>query len=170
MITPTYLIFKKREDEESCHVLRRYKDEVENFLRGNFTDDLEQIDFYNGERRDLIRQYTKRVLKTGIKVGENSLFSKLAYSASQIKNHSIWFLRETESVSKEKIFRFLGIFKGDNPLLVQSRKGMGFSTTKFIDFVPQDKVEMIEDIERNDFNFTDGCGFISKRLAREVNT
>jgi hypothetical protein len=49
-----------------------------------------------------------------------------------------------------------------------ARRGQSFSTSIKGVELTEDQVELIDDIERNNYNFTDGCGFISADLAKEL--
>jgi len=72
------------------------------------------------------------ILIAGIYVGKHK-FIELAYSNSQIKNHSIWMICETEHFSKEDIEKAIGDYKTEeNPLKQLARKGQSFASTKFI--------------------------------------
>ena len=50
----------------------------------------------------------------------------------------------------------------------QARKGQCFSTTKKLDELSESDITTIPDIIREGFNFTDGCGFISREYAAEL--
>jgi hypothetical protein len=49
-----------------------------------------------------------------------------------------------------------------------ARKGQCFTTTTQVEELKQSDIVMINDIERNGHNFTDGCGFISKKYAHHL--
>lgn len=46
-----------------------------------------------------------------------------------------------------------------------ARRGQCFSTAKYITDIDRSRLEVIEDVKRNGFTFTDGCGSISESLA-----
>ena len=46
-----------------------------------------------------------------------------------------------------------------------ARKGQCFTTTKRVEELLPDDIEIIPDIEKNGYNFTDGCGLMSQEYA-----
>jgi RNA-dependent RNA polymerase len=63
----------------------------------------------------------------------------------------------------------LGDFSQEKNILKRyARRGQCFSTSKFILDLKPNEVAYSEDIVRNGYTFTDGCGQISVALAMEV--
>ena len=127
-------------------------------------------------------------MERGVSIG-NCTFRYLAYSNSQIKNHSFWMLCE-DAIRRQDIIRTLGKFSDeDKPLKKGSRIGQNFSSTKQVKRLrqrddPVDKVEAVDDngeplntvfhIEdipsaHAKIPFTDGAGNISSDLASLIN-
>jgi len=66
----------------------------------------------------------------------------------------------------EGILSELGDFsREENRFKRLARQGQPLSTSKFICHIAQDNIKVIPDIERNGYNFSDGCGNMSKELA-----
>ena len=86
-------------------------------------NEAEDKDFYQHEITQLLldMQVKNRLIR-GVSIG-NCTFKFLAYSNSQIKNHSFWMLCE-EFLNKNDIIEELGDFnKGDKPLKWGARVG-----------------------------------------------
>ena len=73
-------------------------------------------------------------------------------------------------VKKADIENCMGDFSKETNILKKfARKGQCFSTSNFICAMKKDQVTMgLPDIERNDYIFTDGVGYISESLALEA--
>jgi len=60
----------------------------------------------------------------------------------------------------------LGDFsREENHFTRLARQGQPLSTSKFVCHIAHDKIKVIPDIKRNGYNFSDGCGNMSKELA-----
>ncbi len=75
-------------------------------------------------------------------------------------------------LTEESIISSLGEFsKETNILKKYARRGQCFSTSKFIIQLRADEiVTHIPDVRKNEFLFTDGCGYISEELALQVSS
>ena len=111
-------------------MLRKYRDKIDNFARIVFVNEQEDKDFYDQEISEYLLDYqVKSRLKRGVSIG-NCIFEFLAYSNSQIKNHSFW-MHCNDFIDNSEIRRGLGIFnQGDKQLKRQARIGQNFSSTK----------------------------------------
>jgi len=81
VITPTMVLVKARDDEETNHVLRSYKYWIENFLRVVFANDDSKCDFYSGPSYYLVLDEIYKIIKNGICILDFH-FTKLSYSSS----------------------------------------------------------------------------------------
>ena len=113
--------------------------------------------------------YIHHIMTNGFNVGKLN-FKFLAYSNSQLKNHSCWFLCSNNPempISEAEITTYMGNFDSEKNILKKlARKGQCFSTSKLIEKLGSENVEFgYPDIKRNDFCFTDGVGYISTELA-----
>lgn len=70
-------------------------------------------------------------------------------------------------MNEETIIKSLGEFDSEKNILKKyARRGQCFSTTKYILKLNPNEVDFnIPDVMRNGFNFSDGCGYISKELC-----
>lgn len=118
--------------------------------------------------RKVSPRVVKHVIDGGVWVN-GTVFHFLGCSSSGLKSRTCYMFQG----SKGEIERMLAecfVMKKDTPTSKRMKRiGMLFSELKLTSVVVVDKdvIEML-DIERNGFNFTDGCGGISKDLAEKV--
>lgn len=174
-MTPTLLKVSEAHEEESCRIIRSYKQHIQHFVRLSFVNEHLERGFYlntDAEQCNYLLGYIHSVVSKGFSVG-NLRFDFLAYSNSQLKQHSAWFLCKQafgRELREEEIIGRMGNFDAEqNVLKKQARKGQCFSTSTFVCELQPHQVQMgVEDVKRNGFCFTDGVGFISTKLALEV--
>lgn len=93
-----------------------------------------------------------------------------------MKRHSAWFLASPadeevrpEDLTEEAIINSMGDFsKEQNVLKRYARRGQCFSTAKYITDIDPSRVEVLEDLKRGGYTFTDGCGSISETFASMI--
>ena len=118
--------------------------------------------------RKVSTKVVKHVIDKGVWVN-GSVFNFLGCSSSGLKSRTCYMFQG----SKNEIERVLAecfVMKKDTPTSKRMKRiGMLFSELKLTSVVVVDNnvIEM-PDIERNGFNFTDGCGGICKDLAEQV--
>lgn len=174
-ITPTLIKYSAGHEEESNRVIRKFKQLLPNFIRLSFVnEDNDKGYYFNGDgcQNNFILGYIFRIISQGFSLGKCN-FKFLAYSNSQLKSHSAWFLCENNphaKVDQDKIAEFMGNFDKETNILKKfARKGQCFSTSKYICTLTKQQVELgLEDIKRNGFCFSDGVGYISTDLAEYV--
>jgi len=121
-ITPTLVLFNLPEPEETNRVLRQYRDSKAHFLRVCFTDETGRKGHYFGEKAKPLLHSIFNTLREGLPLlgKEGQIRVKaLSYSNSQLKNHSLWMLREDEAIglTVRNIIKQLGEFGlEENPL------------------------------------------------------
>ena len=108
--TPTLLKVLPLQREQTNHVIRKYRSQQDFFARIVFVSEQEEKDFYQNAVTELLLDgQVKNRLERGVSIG-NCVFKYLAYSNSQIKNHSFWMLCETDMLSKASVEAALGTF------------------------------------------------------------
>lgn len=109
--------------------------------------------------------YLSRLLKTGIRL--NGIhYSFYGHSNSQLKSRSC-FLRAGTQEEVDKTVESLGNFTTMKTVAKKVKRiGLLFSTAHAVVIVHPDRCRDIADVERDGYNFTDGCGGISPKLAR----
>jgi RNA-dependent RNA polymerase len=99
-------------------------------------------------------------------------YTFLAYSASQLKEQSAWFVctSDSRSVTPTVMRSWMGDFMDTVkiPAKCAARMGQCFSSTVQTSTLAPGEYQMIPDVERNGFVFSDGVGQISEQLLREV--
>ena len=107
-------------------------------------------------------------MTSGIEIGNNN-FKFLHHSNSQMKSHSCWFFTETNGLTYDSVIKSLGDFKDKKISKNAARRGQCFTsavTVATLDIATE--VEEADDVERNGFVFSDGCGEICPELARQI--
>ena len=90
------------------------------------------------------------------------------HSASQLRERTCVLYNEKQG-SVEEILKRYGEFERIPDIAKRAaRIGLLFSTAKATCEIPDEKISVVEDIERDNYNFTDGCGFISTECAERV--
>jgi len=99
-------------------------------------------------------------------------FKFIGYSSSQMKHHSCWFIATDPhcELSEQIVMDRMGSFNHEPKILKRyARRGQCFSTTTFVAELNPKKVKLnYPDIERNQYCFTDGCGYINPVLANKA--
>jgi len=165
IITPTTFYCFRGEPELSNRVLRKYSEFSEDFLRVTFTDeDLNQILPYSQE----MEPHIKRNLQM-FKIAKKR-FRVLAYSASQLRSHSVWMFCDSGRLTGESIRNWLGDFSRiTNPGKYVARLGQPLASCIFICTLEPSEVSREPDIQNESYVFSDGIGKISRELTELVN-
>nr|APO15851.1 RNA-dependent RNA polymerase 1 [Sesuvium portulacastrum] len=179
-VTPCKVYFCGPEANVSNRVLRHYPDDIDNFLRISFLDeDLEKLHSADlsarlssesaaFDRRTEIDKRIRLTLRNGILIGDKR-FEFLAFSSSQLRDNSAWMFASRPGLSAADIRSWMGDFSGiRNVAKYAARLGQSFSSSTETLTVAKHEVEMIPDVERNDYVFSDGIGKISADFAHKV--
>ena len=183
LVTPTLHHYTAAQEEEANKVLRQYREQNHSaFVRLSFVKETLEKDYY--ATQDYLLGHVHGVMKSGVYCGRDLHVRFLSYSNSQLKNHTSWFLaqhtekprypttdgEEQSALTEAKIMCTMGRFcQEKNVLKRYARRGQCFSTTKKVTELDSTIVyQGLEDVERNGHVFSDGCGWISEELARNV--
>jgi len=168
-ITPTQTLYHVEEAELSNSVLRRYKDNVNQFLRVTLSDEV-------GEAVKNMRYISEKRFKKFLK-GLSILtreYHTLAFSSSQLKNNSLWmFAPSADSLlTIERIHEDIGDLSGiKNPAKRAARLGQLFSASfKALTLDKSIAIYKIDDIKdvNQKYTFSDGVGRISTNLIEQI--
>ncbi|KAL8501837.1 hypothetical protein ACS0TY_021086 [Phlomoides rotata] len=184
VITPTRGYCLPPEVELSNRVLRNYKNIADRFLRVTFMDEAMQtlnknvLTFYANpivkESNSNSHPQKTSVFKRVSDILTNGFYlcgrrySFLAFSSNQLRDRSAWFVAEDKYVRVEDIKEWMGKFSERNVAKCAARMGQCFSSTYATVSVPSSEFKPINDVERNQYVFSDGIGMISDDLAKEV--
>ncbi|KAI5169371.1 RNA-dependent RNA polymerase [Pancytospora epiphaga] len=128
---------------------------------------------FNGDGvsdEDGVFEYFRKLMLSGLTVGPRRYFF-LASTTSQLKEHNAWFVtphdRNGVLVGADYIKSWAGAFSGiKNIGKYTVRIGQALSST--IDSCEIRNFLAVNDIERNNYCFTDGIGLISLKMAMQV--
>ncbi|KAG2378473.1 hypothetical protein C9374_008112 [Naegleria lovaniensis] len=164
MVTPTGVKYVDKTVEGGNRVLRKYKDKYEDyFLRVTFCD--EDQTKLSAEKFVNLHNRIDFFVKKGFYI-HNRLYEMLAYSNSQLRSHSAWFVCAIDSLSPKSIVADLGNFSHIKVVAkYAARIGQCFSHT--YEGIEKD-FDVVPDICRNGKIFTDGVGRISPKFALEL--
>jgi len=111
--------------------------------------------------------YITRLLRTGVWLnGVNYNF--YGHSNSQLKSRTCYLFAASKSEINLKIEALGDFTKMKTAAKKAKRIGLLFSVANVATIVDPRQCEDISDVETADYLFTDGCGLISPRLAREL--
>lgn len=112
-------------------------------------------------------EYIGTLLKKGIKLNEVHYFF-FGHSNSQLKSRSCFMFAATKEEIAQKIAA-LGEFSGMKTVAKKAKRiGLLFSSAEMATNLDPERCEDIDDVDREDYCFTDGCGLLSKQLARLI--
>lgn len=172
-ITPSRVFCCGPEINVSNRVLRKFSNDIENFLRVSFVDEewnkLFSTDLYARKRNTGIYKRILSVLQNGIVIGTKK-FDFLAFSSSQLRDNSAWLFASTENLSANDIRKWMGDFHEiKNVAKYAARLGQSFSSSTETLTVPKDEIEILPDVENGTkYVFSDGIGKISADFAKKV--
>ena len=110
-------------------------------------------------------EYLTRFLTSGVVIN-GVQYSFYGHSNSQLKSRSCHLLAGSGAEVSKKV-EALGDFKKMKTVAKKAKRiGLLFSAAEVVLDVPNTRCQDIEDIERDGFIFTDGCGLISKDFVR----
>ncbi|CAG8567884.1 9056_t:CDS:2 [Gigaspora margarita] len=167
VVTPTTMYILPPSMETSNRVIRHFRDYKDNFLRVQFTDEASgKVGANTGN--DALYNKIYQTIVSGIKIGDRH-YEFLAFSSSQLRDHSCWFFAPTFDLTADDIRAWMGDFSGNFVVAkYAARMGQCFSSTRAIAHLQVDDIKEIPDIIRGKYNFSDGVGKISPSLARTI--
>ncbi|KAF9735292.1 hypothetical protein PMIN06_000626 [Paraphaeosphaeria minitans] len=166
-ITPTLIHVGQPAIETSNRIIRKHLADADRFIRVRFTDEKTEGSLFapDNDSYDVVFDRVTRAMTNGVVVA-GRYYEFLAFGNSQFRERGAYFYAPTPSKSADDIRRSMGKF--DHIKIAAkygARLGQCFSTTRAIKSVNV-KIEEIQDIERNEYCFTDGVGKISTFLAQ----
>ncbi|XXG40884.1 hypothetical protein AAC387_Pa01g1485 [Persea americana] len=179
-VTPTKVYFCGPEVNSSNRVLRRFSNDLENFIQVSFVDeDWDKIRSKElirrtvpavGERHTSVYERIRSTLRNGIVIGDKK-FEFLAYSSSQLKENSVWMFAARSGLTAADIRKWMGDFSTiRNVAKYAARLGQSFGSSQETLAVMKNEIENIPDIKTEDkkYNFSDGIGKISVEFAERI--
>jgi hypothetical protein len=112
-------------------------------------------------------EYITRLLREGMNIN-GVQYHFYGHSNSQLKSRSCLLYAGTKAEISEKI-EALGDFSNMKSVAKKAKRiGLLFSSADMAVQLEPDRCEDIPDIQNKDYIFTDGCGLISRHLARQL--
>ncbi|GBC00871.1 hypothetical protein RclHR1_00040022 [Rhizophagus clarus] len=169
VITPTTMYILPPTMETSNRVIRHFHSRKDHFLRVQFVDEASsKVSSSNGTHNYALLNKIYNTLFYGIKIGDRH-YEFLAFSSSQLRDHSCWFFASTHDLTADNIRDWMGDFSNiRNVAKYAARMGQCFSSTRAIQYLPVDDIKEIPDVVRGPYTFSDGVGKISFSLAKKV--
>ncbi|KAF9115686.1 hypothetical protein BGX27_006930 [Mortierella sp. AM989] len=172
IVTPTTIHLQSPTVETSNRIVRHFSKLSDYFLRVEFSDEgnsrVWSKDAASNENNAIYNRIFS-ALTSGVKIG-NRDYQFLAFSASQLRDNAAWFFCSQEgSHTVDSIHQWMGDFSSIKSIAkYAARMGQCFSSTRAITSLSESQVKMIDDIQSNNHNFSDGCGRISGSLAQMI--
>ncbi|KAG0251066.1 hypothetical protein BG011_007879 [Mortierella polycephala] len=172
LVTPTTMHLQPPTIETSNRIIRHFSYLSDYFLRVEFSDEGHNKLWSKDGSQNLNNAIYNRIfsaLTSGIKIGDRT-YEFLAYSASQLRDNAAWFFcPQGGDCTADSIRDWMGDFSHIKSIAKYgARMGQCFSSTRAIANLAASEVEMIDDIEHNGHNFSDGCGRLSSNLAQII--
>ncbi|UJR28016.1 hypothetical protein I4U23_009276 [Adineta vaga] len=171
-ITPTTVCVKPFKLVKTNRTIREAK------FGGTFNFCLVEIREETGEALHathfgILRPKFENYLEYGFKLTNDRIYRHLHHSQSQLKEKQYWFYWHDEknktNLSFEEAYAWMGDFRNEFVVAKHSaRIAQCFTSSDATIRVPIEKTEIIDDIERNGYIFTDGVGTFSSRLRDEI--
>lgn len=184
LVTPSKVYFLGPELNVSNRVTRHFAEYIDDFLRVSFVDEdwnklhsnaltsKPEYGFLAKPQRTKVYNRILSILKDGIVVGKKK-FEFLAFSASQLRENSLWMFASNDKVTADSIRKWMGDFDNiRNVAKCAARMGQSFSSSRQTSNVQEHEVLIIPDIEVSTdgikYCFSDGIGKISLPLAKQI--
>jgi len=175
-VTPLAICPQPAELDTSNRIIRHFQEHIDRFVRVTFVD--EDFGSILQAASDIIYENRLRtIVHTGITVAGHS-FVFLAFSNSQIREHSCWFYDESPRLgdslrSPPPKAQDIRNWVGDLSQIQiigkhAARLGQAFSDTVPATTVQASEFYMDEDVQRHGFCFSDGVGKISQSYADQI--
>ncbi|CAF0900169.1 unnamed protein product [Adineta ricciae] len=171
-ITPTTVCVKPFKLVKTNRTLREPK------FGGTFNFCLVEIRDETGEaihanHFGVLRPKFENYLAYGFQLTNDRVYRHLHHSQSQLKEKQYWFYwydeKNKTNLSYEEAYNWMGDFRNERVVAKHSaRIAQCFTSSDATIRVPFEKTEIIDDIERNGYIFTDGVGTFSSLLRDEI--
>uniref|UniRef100_A0A6A7G3N6 RNA-dependent RNA polymerase n=2 Tax=Hirondellea gigas TaxID=1518452 RepID=A0A6A7G3N6_9CRUS len=154
--------------EQSNRVLRRFPHLQSRFLRVTFCDEeLYKMHYIEAGQSEDITTRILSILQYGLLIGSRR-FSFLAWSTSQLREHSLWLFNESDDYSAQDIRDSLGTFSERIVAKYAARLGQPFSASYEGSSLNKGDVVIVDDIKRYQYTFSDGIGKCRPDLMKKI--
>ena len=126
------------------------------------------VHFSPGAPFDAVLKFLKNGITLRYKPSADERFVFFGHSASQLRERTCVLYNEKEGQVEDILCHFGEFERIQDVAKRAARIGLLFSTAKAACNIPEEQISVVEDVERDKYNFTDGCGFISTECAKRV--
>ena len=175
VITATTIRYNSPTVEMTNRIIRHFANDSDRFLRVRFEDDIfrgsSRIHATQANTLNEVFTRIKRTLNNGIMIGDRH-YEFLAFGNSQLREHGAYFFASAQHLTAANIRAWMGEFSQErNVAKHAARIGQCFSTTRAIlqvHLARPKREDLIPDIKRNGYTFSDGVGKMSPILASYI--
>lgn len=195
VFTPTRTLLSGPYPTESNRIIRRFSGFEDRFVRVYFREEDKMRYQWDHEvdERQFLHERVGTLLKQGFEIGDRQ-FEFLAYSNSSLREHTVWFMSpfvhpEYGNVTSDSIRSEIGDFwdvkeedyvgrdaqfyKKDlalqrQPAKLAARISLAFTSSRPSVTIHRSQWEIVPDLGKDPYLFTDGIGTISEKLADDI--
>lgn len=117
---------------------------------------------------DAILAFLKEGIEVRYKDSRHDIFVFFGHSANQLRTRTCVLYNQREGAVDEILRQYGDFARIKNIAKRSARIGLLFSTAQAAWELYDGEIGVVEDVKNNKYNFTDGCGFISKDCAEKV--
>ncbi|GLJ27326.1 hypothetical protein SUGI_0536330 [Cryptomeria japonica] len=184
LVTPSRVYFLGPDFNICSRVTRHFSKYVDDFLKVSFIDEdwnklhsialtaKSEYGFHARPQRSQVYDRILSILKEGITIG-NKRFEFLGFSASQLRENSVWMFASNDEVSAESIRKWMGDFHcTKDSAMCATRMEQSFNSCRKTLNVREHEVSFIPDsyvcTDGIHYCYSDGIGKISLHLAKQI--
>ena len=130
-------------------------------------DRLMTMSFRTRSRDSDQSRYPMEILQRGV-LFSGVLFRYLGHSNSSLKDKTCFLMAATDKEIHDLLANFADFSKIPSIAKRAKRIALLFSAFNKSITLHEDEYDIIDDVQNNIYNFTDGCGFMSENLAMEI--
>lgn len=165
MVTPSTVYFTVPEHQVPNRVTRQFKEQIGSFLRVTFVT--EHLSALIGPSEFELNRIRREFLPHFHLLDRT--YELLAFSSSQLRERSLWMIASSAVITREAVVNWMGDFSAiHQPAKCASRMGLCLTNTENRVIVQEDELQLIPEVQRNEYVFSDGAGTISQELFNAV--
>ncbi|ORY06210.1 putative RNA-dependent RNA polymerase 1 [Basidiobolus meristosporus CBS 931.73] len=168
-VTPSKIHLLPPSLEPSNRVLRHFHQYREYFIQVTFSEERFEKIGPNSQLNQAVFDSFEETLTEGFHIGKRH-YRFLAFSSTQLREHSCWFFADTsEGVDVDFIRKWMGDFSDIGNIAKRATTmGLCLSSTRAVKSLSKQQVKEIPDIMRNGHSYSNGVGQIALSLAAEI--
>ncbi|ORX63616.1 RdRP-domain-containing protein [Basidiobolus meristosporus CBS 931.73] len=170
-ISPSKLHLLPPSLEPSNRVLRHFHQYQQHFIQVTFSEEHFEKIGASCQLNQAIFDSFEEILTEGFHIGKRH-YRFLAFSATQLREHSCWFFAGTsDGIDVDFIRKWMGDFSDIGNVAKRAAcMGLCFSNTQGVKTLTKEQVKEVPDITRNGHLHSNGVGQIAMSLAAEISS